>query len=389
MASNFLQGRNICLAGRFVALTQNDLAQLIPALGGRFLPRPRRTNFLLVLGDDGWPAQADGSPPRAVRYAAKLQTLGYKIESLAEAEFFERLDLASASKTCGQFTLADLARILGASTARLRRWLRAGLIEPSATVHRLAYFDFHQVTNARRLCELVSSGTSLAAIRDGLEQLRRWLPDQNLPLEQLARLEHNGRLLLRLDDRLLDRSGQLHFDFGGQAAPGLTVPLSRTAPAADSDTLFDAALAAEDAGELVEAARLYEQVLAGDPHDPVLHFNYGNVLFGLGQYADACASYRAALTLDPQYAEAWNNLGNAHVQAEDFAAAETAFHRALALVPRFDIAHANLADLLERLGRDQAAAAHRRQYRQHRTPTPAECGAHWLRVVRADTSTDE
>jgi tetratricopeptide (TPR) repeat protein len=302
---------------------------------------------------------------------------------LTEAEFFEKLGLLPSDGTHAQCTMRDLTRMLNVSSARLRRWLRDRLIEPTAVEHRLAYFDFHQVTNARRLSELVSRGASLVSIRSGLEQLQRWLPEEQLPLAQLARLEHDGRLLLRLHDRLLDRQGQRHFDFdAGQRARGAVALSVARKRHCGLDDLFDAALAAEDSGRLDEAEQLYAQAIDVDASDPVLHFNRGNVLFALARFDDACASFRASLAYDGDYAEAWNNLGNALMEFDDLPAAEEALRRALALLPDDDAVHGSLADVLERRGQPKEAQRHRRLAQQHRQRSPAEHGRQLLRIAR-------
>ena len=96
----------------------------------------------------------------------------------------------------------------------------------------------------------------------------------------------------------------------------------------DSESLFDQALAAEDTQDLAVAADLYQRAILRDPADPVLHFNLGNVLFGLARYGDAAGSYQRALRLDAGYAEAWNNLGNTFAQLESWQGAIAAFRRA-------------------------------------------------------------
>src|SRR4051812_24021052 len=49
--------------------------------------------------------------------------------------------------------------------------------------------------------------------RRSIEQMRRWIGSVDQPLLQLAILERNGELLVRLEDVLADSSGQRHFDF--------------------------------------------------------------------------------------------------------------------------------------------------------------------------------
>ena len=39
-----------------------------------------------------------------------------------------------------------------------------GLLEPTRTVHRFPFFDFHKVSDAKRLCDLLSKGAKLTEI---------------------------------------------------------------------------------------------------------------------------------------------------------------------------------------------------------------------------------
>jgi tetratricopeptide (TPR) repeat protein len=252
----------------------------------------------------------------------------------------------NAAVICRCYTIGDLSRILRVTPGRIRRWVKLGLVTPLESEQRLLYFDFHQASLAKRLCDLLSQGASLAAIRRGLEQLRRWLPGDQAPLAQVARLDPT-RLLVRIDDRLLDGAGQQHFDFGDEEDATLTALLDSLA---DLDELFEAALAFEDAGRLSEAEQSYRQAIALDPLEPVLHFNLGNVLYGLGQLPHSQASLQEAVRLDPRYAEAWNNLGNVHGELGHFDDAIRSFRRCLLLMPGYELAQANLRRLLEFAG---------------------------------------
>jgi tetratricopeptide (TPR) repeat protein len=339
-----LKSRKVCVTGQLATMTHAEVARLVESAGGTFLPGPRRIGFDLVVGSSH-DRQRDCCT-RSFRRARRLSACGYRVNFLSEEEFLEQLGIGTpAAALRGEFTIGDLSKLLDVSPARLRRWLRLGLLAPVESVHRLAFFDFHQVALVKRLCELRSRGTSLAAIRSGLAQIRRWLRDEHLPLSQLARLEHDGRLLFRADHRLLDGSGQQYFDFSAEDAPGVAAATHFEKPA-DPNALFDAALALEDAGRLEEAAAAYRRALESAPHDPVLHFNLGNVLFGLTRYAESLASFQAALQSDQQYAEAWNNLGNVQAQLGNWEEATASFRHAIQLVPGYAMARANLADVL-------------------------------------------
>ncbi|MEX0710885.1 MAG: tetratricopeptide repeat protein [Pirellulales bacterium] len=359
----FLAEKKVAVTGRFASMTHAELAQLVAAYGGQFLTCPNRTTALFVLGQEGWPLDRDGRPTQNLEKARKLRALGYPIELVSEEDFLERIGLMDRQADVHrQYTVAQLSRILGVPGARIRTWMRAGLIEPVEVVHRLAYFDFQQVASAKTLCELALGGVTLQRIREGLEQLRQWLPSIDRPLSQINILERNGRLLLRLSGgQLAEPSGQFQLEFMTAGDEPQTCGLERTA-----DEWFEEALALEDAGQPGDAALAYRQAIVLEPGDSVLYFNLGNVLYAQGDVEGGVDEFARAVGVEPHYAEAWNNLGSALAELGRDAEAVDALEQALRLVPAYADAHYNLADVLSRLER------------------PAEASRHWQAYLRYD-----
>ena len=73
------------------------------------------------------------------------------------------------------YTPAMLAELLRVPVATVRRWHRRGLIMPAKEIHRLPYFDFQEVVNARKLDNMLAAGISPAAIEKKL-----WLPPADI-----------------------------------------------------------------------------------------------------------------------------------------------------------------------------------------------------------------
>lgn len=118
---------------------------------------------------------------------------------------------------------------------------------------------------------------------------------------------------------------------------------------------IDKALALHRAGQLDDAKRLYEQILAADPRNAsVWHFL--GVLQHQGGNSDlGVASVTRALDLDPRYADAWNNLGNILRETNQYDAALQAYERAVEIAPRHADAWNNIGVM--RSGRGEYAEA--------------------------------
>ncbi len=355
-----LRGKRVALTGRLAAMTHREAAQLIDELGGSVVQAPTRDTDLLVVGGEGLPLDDDGQPTASLRAARKLQSLGYAIEILSEDAFFERLQLQEdPPQVRRRYTMVQLSRILGVSRQRIRAWLRAGLIEPVETVHRLAYFDYQQVSSAKMLADLIGSGLTPAHIRESLSRLSRWLPDTDFSLAQLSLLQSRRQLCVRLEDgRLAEPSGQLLITFEAEDNP--TLALAATEKTAEQ--WFQEAADLEDAGFFEQAVDAYRAAVNCDPHDAVLQFSLGNLLYSLSDRAEARGHFRQAVELEPSYVEAWNNLGNVLAEMGQTEEAATALRYALHLVPDYADAHFNLASILTAAGRSSEAAPHWRAY---------------------------
>lgn len=134
------------------------------------------------------------------------------------------------------------------------------------------------------------------------------------------------------------------------------------------------------AGEIVDAAIAYREMLAADPdHVEALHYlgvvlhqqgdtaesiemilralqldassperynDLGNILTENGRFAEARQAFSAALELNATDANLWNNLGSVLHRLNEFPEAETAYRNAVSISPNFVPALNNLAALL-------------------------------------------
>ncbi len=105
------------------------------------------------------------------------------------------------------------------------------------------------------------------------------------------------------------------------------------------------ALILEQGGARLEAAALWQALLARNPAHADAWYNLGRQLLVAGN--TATTAFERALALRPAWVDAWKNLGHARFAAGDSAGAEAAFANALQQAPQDHDAAANLARLRE------------------------------------------
>ncbi|WP_242153278.1 tetratricopeptide repeat protein [Sphingomonas sp. BAUL-RG-20F-R05-02] len=137
--------------------------------------------------------------------------------------------------------------------------------------------------------------------------------------------------------------------------------LARLAPPDNDNAVLQAGVAAVSAsyarGEHAQAARDTEALIARFPHVTALHGVAGAAYLGVGDAARAEAAFRAVLAAQPDDAVIHTNLGVALRRQERLAEAEDCHRRAFALRPNLVEAHYNFANLLGAQGRDDEAIA--------------------------------
>jgi tetratricopeptide (TPR) repeat protein len=361
-----LAGQRVAFTGELASMTRQEASRLVRTHGGRALGRISRAVTILVVGQEGWPLRGDGRLSIKLKRARALQQRGHGIHILAEGEFLARLgrgdQLDSVRRLC---TTAEVSRLLEIPGSLIRRWLRAGLIEPAEARDGVSYFDFFQVAALRTLWSLTRKGVSTARLRRSLASLRAWL---NEPLTHLVTLDQANEVLVRLDKgELADARGQLHLDFAPPDTERDAVVELNPQSAWD---WFQQGCEEEEAGRLREAAEAYRQALLVGGPDADASFNLANVLFELGDAARAAERLWQVVELEPTYAEAWNNLGVVLASLGARQDGLAAFERAIRLQPAYADAHYNLADELDRAGRRREALPHWKLFLQSETHGP-------------------
>ena len=121
--------------------------------------------------------------------------------------------------------------------------------------------------------------------------------------------------------------------------------------------IFTIALEHQQAGRVIDAERMYRQVLQTEPNHADTLNNLAVLLQLQGHFEAATTHFRHALELRPDYTEAYNNLGYVLQMQGKFEEAVVSFQRALNINPALVDAHNNLGITLVKQGKLKEAEA--------------------------------
>ncbi len=274
----------------------------------------------------------------------------------------------------------EVADLLGITPARVRRFVRAGLLDAPRD-SRGYHFSFQDLVLIRTATELEAEDLSAAEIGKALRELRRQLPGR--PLSAVRVSSETGHLVAREGESAWEpASGQYVLGFGGDLQPqprpgsepgaaepgvpersiGLADPRRREPEHEQGPAEWFEIGCELETGSPAEARAAYSRALELAPAHPGAHLNLGRLLHEEGSLTAAEGHYRAALASEPGSATAAFNLG---VVLEDLGKVERAveaYLRAVASDPELADAHYNLSRLYEAMGDRSAALRHLRSY---------------------------
>src|SRR5262245_54566613 len=288
-----------------------------------------------------------------------------------------------------RYTAAMLAELVGVHVSRVRSWQRRGWIVPAEQKHRLAYFDFAELTVARQLAELSRLGLTPKTIERKLAEIQRGFPDVKRPLAELDLVLDVRTLLVRRGNELVEPGGQLRIDFGGiefdklghesdengpAVIPSPAVFLSRELSPAPEEAapqrLVAWATELDEAGDLRLAAEMYRAALAAGGPQPEICFQLAEALYRAGDLTGARERYFMAIELDEDYVEARVNLGCVLLELDERELAVGAFSGALRSHEAYADAHYHLARTLDDLDRGGEAVDHWRRFTELSPESP-------------------
>lgn len=374
-----LQAERVVFTGTLASMTHQRAWEFVELHGGQAAQHVSRQTTLLVVGEEGWPLEADGSPSVNLSQAQELIAEGVAIQIIKESDWLALIELREPGATVDQlFTPAMLTEMLNVPVTTIRRWERQGLIKPVRKIFRLPYFSFQEVASVRRLSALLESGVNPRELEQSLQHLGKFFNEVDTPLSQLTLLSQDSQVLLKDDCGLIDpRHGQRVFDFGTEetALPELadeesfegtiefTEHLQPSEPEdRSSDEWFHEGCRLLDAGEAKAAIEALRLALLGQPDMPEAHLHLAEALYLNGNTEGALERYYAAVEWDHDYIEAWTQLGCLHNELGAAESALEAFQIALQVHPDYPDAHLHIAEVLNQMNRVEEAVPHWKVY---------------------------
>jgi tetratricopeptide (TPR) repeat protein len=288
---------------------------------------------------------------------------------------------ASSTYETAAYTLAMLSKILDVPSGLLRRWYIRGLLLPVRQVKRLPYFDFSQVIAARNLARILSDSPHSATVEKQLARLSKIRPDWQSLLSSLDFVVNGRTVLIRESgERLVDTSGQFHFDFyhdeSAEADEPVHSRIFSITPLDDRDSpetveeLLQIALEHEDNQEPQAAIAAYRRMLQTFGPTADSCFAIAEVFYAMGDLVAARERYYNAVELDEGFVEALANLGCVLVELGELKEARRIFERALRHHPDYPDVHFHLAKLLDQLELPDIAVGHWERFLELAPRTP-------------------
>ncbi|WP_269623986.1 tetratricopeptide repeat protein [Prochlorococcus marinus] len=125
---------------------------------------------------------------------------------------------------------------------------------------------------------------------------------------------------------------------------------SNTAGQISKEELINQAFKFHSQGNILEAAKYYQDFINQGFEDHRVYSNLGIILKNRGNLKEAESYYRKSIAIDPNYSNAHANLGNILKDLGNLKEAELSIRRAIELNPNLAISHSNLGNILRDLG---------------------------------------
>ena len=229
----------VAFTGRLACMTRAEAFEVVRSHGGTPSESVTRQTNVLVVGELGWPLLDDGRPSNKLSRAGS-----YGVPVVSERRFLEWIGKAVPDSLHRTYSAEQIAALSKLSNTRVDDLVRCGLLDP-----RGGLFGFRDLASARQISKLFAHGIVLSEIIRSVKEVREWLPEADLSNLRLHPTSHHAIEIERPEGRT-DRRGQF------------VLPVSP--PEQNADALFEQAQAAEEAGNVAEAERLYRVLMKCD-----------------------------------------------------------------------------------------------------------------------------
>ena len=327
----------VAFTGRLACMTRAEAFEVVRAHGGTPGQTVTRQTNVLIVGELGWPLLDNGRPSNKLSRAGS-----YSIPVISERRFLEWIGKAVPDTLNRAYSVGQITMLSKLSHGTVQELTRFGLLNP-----RGGLFGFRDLASARQVASLFANGIALSEIIRSVKEIRAWLPEADLSNLRLQPGTHHALEVEQPEGRT-DKRGQF------------VLPVNP--PEQNADALFEQAQAAEEAGDIAKAERLYRALMKCDPADAAPPFNLANMMRASGRTVEAEAAFWGATRADPLFAEAWYNLSDLLDEQGRPETAVECLRSALRAAPDYADAMFNLALLLQRNNKHAEAAEYWRRY---------------------------
>ena len=225
---------------------------------------------------------------------------------------------ADYQRVKSNYSISEIKQLFGLSERTIRRWTEQGIIQATPSPESKDFsFDFHALTQFRRVRELKSQGQSLRQIEAELQgQLNLFRPDA-------ARL---ARLLTPFEEALL-----LHEQGDPKAADCYLEAIGEGDNVAEA--YCNLAIINLEQGNVAKALDSFTLSLKSDPRHVEAHYNLGNLYYDAGELPLARLHYEAATQIEPGFSLVYFNLALVYHKLGEGAAASAALEKYMHLEP--------------------------------------------------------
>ena len=249
----------------------------------------------------------------------------------------------------------DISRLFGLNEGQIKSWHRSGLVPHIYMENEEPVFGFRELVCFKVMKDLMDKGITLRRMRNYLGQLKRILPESEMPLTELKFTIEEGKLLVCKEGQTFDPRGQLHMDFSVKK-PRAVVSIDRRRHGILRPFEYGGKNDPERA--ILE----YRHLLKLDPEDADAMVNLGNIYYGIGNTEKARHWYLEALIVDPEHVEGNYNVANLFDEHGEVKTAIIFYLRSIRNERTFADAYFNVAVCFHKLGKFDEAKRYLKSY---------------------------